>query len=197
MSNPTPKSSVTEPPQAAQPARRMLQCGLYFSIPTDPPRNVLDVLDAESALLRACVAERNSFPYSSGWMIAKVYIPATQRSRPDSGALGSLIRDAKLRTIDVVVVPQLSSLARNANSLVRILSELNACNVQVHSAREGIVINSSLLRVLLGVLASLDAKPDLSRGLQPHLCMRAGRSHDASPLRAPPPAPPQSTLSRK
>ena len=97
----------------------------------------------------------------SGWTIAKVYrekISGTKSAdaRPE---LKQLLIEAKQRKFEKVIVWSADRLARSMRHLVNVLGELNDCQVQIFSYKQGIDTSTpmgSTLWQFLGIFAEFE-----------------------------------------
>jgi len=91
-----------------------------------------------------------------GWTIAREYVDegvsGAKERRP---ALDDLVRDAKRRRHDVVVVWRLDRLGRNLRHLILLLDDLQATGVAFVSLSEGIDATTPAGRLQLHVLAAI------------------------------------------
>jgi DNA invertase Pin-like site-specific DNA recombinase len=91
-----------------------------------------------------------------GWTITREYadegISGSKERRP---ALDDLLRDAKRRRFDMVIVWSLDRLGRNLRHLVTLLDELQALNIALVSLRDGLDLSSASGRLQMHILAAL------------------------------------------
>ena len=91
-----------------------------------------------------------------GWTITKTYtdkgISGSTERRP---ALDELVRDARRRRFDVLVVWRLDRLGRNLRHLVMLLDELHALGIAFVTLGEGIDATTPAGRLQLHVLAAI------------------------------------------
>jgi DNA invertase Pin-like site-specific DNA recombinase len=90
------------------------------------------------------------------WTIAREYadegISGSLERRP---ALDELLRDAKRRRFDFVIVWSLDRLGRNLRHLVTLLDELQSLNVALISLRDGLDLSTAAGRLQMQILAAL------------------------------------------
>ena len=97
----------------------------------------------------------------SRWQVARVYrekISGT-RSAADRPELKKLLIEAKQRQFDKVLVWSADRLARSMRHLMTVLGELNDCNVQLFSYKQGVDTSTpmgSMLWQFLGIFAEFE-----------------------------------------
>jgi DNA invertase Pin-like site-specific DNA recombinase len=100
--------------------------------------------------------ELRQFVTARGWVPAIEYIDeGISGSRESRPALDSLIKDAKRRRLDVLVVWRLDRLGRSLRHLLVLLDELCALGVAFVSLGEGIDTSTPAGRLQLHVLGAL------------------------------------------
>lgn len=100
--------------------------------------------------------ELRQYVAARGWGPAREFvdegISGSKESRP---ALDGLIRDARRRRVDVLIVWRLDRLARSLRHLIFLLEELNALGVAFVSLGEGIDTSTPAGRLQLHVLGAI------------------------------------------
>src|SRR5262245_28737268 len=97
----------------------------------------------------------------SGWIISRTYRETVSGMKgvDHRPALKSLLKEARQRHFDKVVVWSADRLARSMRHLVNVLSELNDCKVQIFSYRQGVDTSTpmgSMLWQFLGIFAEFE-----------------------------------------
>ena len=91
-----------------------------------------------------------------GWTVTREYadegISGSKERRP---ALDELMRDAKRRRFDMVIVWSLDRLGRNLRHLVTLLDELQGLNIALVSLRDGLDLSTAAGRLQMQILAAL------------------------------------------
>lgn len=102
------------------------------------------------------VTELRRYCAARGWMISREYVDqgvsGTRERRP---ALDDLLRDAKRRRFDVLVVWRLDRLGRNLRHLILMLADVQAVGVAFVSLSEGIDATTPAGRLQLHVLGAI------------------------------------------
>jgi DNA invertase Pin-like site-specific DNA recombinase len=102
------------------------------------------------------LVELRRYCEARGWTIAKEFVDAgvsgAKERRP---ALDDLVRDAKRRRFDVLVVWRLDRLGRNLRHLILLLDDLQATGVAFVSLAEGIDATTPAGRLQLHVLGAI------------------------------------------
>jgi DNA invertase Pin-like site-specific DNA recombinase len=100
--------------------------------------------------------ELRRYTDARGWTVAKEYVDqgvsGAKERRP---ALDDLVRDAKRRRFDVLVVWRLDRLGRNLRHLILLLDDLQATGVAFVSLSEGIDATTPAGRLQLHVLGAI------------------------------------------
>jgi putative DNA-invertase from lambdoid prophage Rac len=100
--------------------------------------------------------ELRRYVEARGWTIAREYVDqgvsGAKERRP---ALDDLVRDAKRRRFDVLVVWRLDRLGRNLRHLILLLDDLQATGVAFVSLSEGIDATTPAGRLQLHVLGAI------------------------------------------
>ena len=121
-----------------------MRAGIYARVSTTDQHSENQLVE----LRRYCEAR--------GWTIAKEYVDqgvsGAKERRP---ALDDLVRDAKRRRFDVLVVWRLDRLGRNLRHLILLLDELQATGVAFVSLSEGIDATTPAGRLQLHVLGAI------------------------------------------
>jgi len=97
----------------------------------------------------------------SGWKIVRTYRETVSGTKgiDHRPALKSLLKEARQRQFDKVVVWSADRLARSMRHLVTVLSELNDCGVQLFSYRQGVDTSTpmgAMLWQFLGIFAEFE-----------------------------------------
>jgi DNA invertase Pin-like site-specific DNA recombinase len=102
------------------------------------------------------LVELRRYCAARGWAIAREYVDqgvsGAKERRP---ALDDLVRDAKRRRFDVLVVWRLDRLGRNLRHLILLLDDLQATGVAFVSLSEGIDATTPAGRLQLHVLGAI------------------------------------------
>jgi len=102
------------------------------------------------------LVELRRYCEARGWTITKEYVDhgvsGAKERRP---ALDDLVRDAKRRRLDTLVVWRLDRLGRNLRHLILLLDDLQATGVAFVSLAEGIDATTPAGRLQLHVLAAI------------------------------------------
>ena len=102
------------------------------------------------------LAELRRYVRARSWPAAVEYVDhGVSGAKDRRPALDRLIRDARRRRVDVLVVWRLDRLGRNLRHLVTLLDELHAVGVSFVSLGEGIDCTTPAGRLQLHVLAAL------------------------------------------
>jgi len=100
--------------------------------------------------------ELHQYAASRNWPTPQLYqdrgVSGTKSSRP---ALNDLLRDARRRKLDVVVVWRLDRLGRSLRHLILVLDDLRALGVDFVSLNEGIDTSTPAGRLQLHVLGAI------------------------------------------
>lgn len=121
-----------------------MRVGIYARVSTldqEPENQLLE--------LRKYVAAR-------GWTITKEYVDKGVSGSKDSRpALNDLLRDAKRRRLDVVVVWRLDRLGRNLKHLIMLMDDIQALGVKFVSLAEGIDCTTAAGQLQLHLLGAV------------------------------------------
>ena len=101
------------------------------------------------------LAELRRYVEARGWSAHEYTDKGVSGAKDKRPALDALIRDAKRRKFDVLVVWRLDRLGRNLRHLVTLLEELQVLGVSFVSLGEGIDCTTPAGRLQLHVLAAL------------------------------------------
>ena len=102
------------------------------------------------------LAELRRYVHARSWPAATEYVDhGVSGAKDRRPALDRLIKDAKRRRFDVLVVWRLDRLGRNLRHLVTLLDELHAVGVAFVSLGEGIDCTTPTGRLQLHILAAL------------------------------------------
>ncbi|MGI8440899.1 MAG: recombinase family protein [Thermoleophilaceae bacterium] len=135
-------------------------------------------LDAQEGRVRAYIEH-------AGWTLVEVYVEAGVSGRRDSRpALDRLLES--LDAIDVLVIPRLDRLGRNARGMLDLFARLKAAGVRLVSTEDGIDTGTSaggLLPNLMAVLAEYESEVlgERVRGVT-EARVRDGRHHGRPPF---------------
>ena len=99
--------------------------------------------------------ELRRYVEARGWTGSEYVDHGVSGAKDRRPALDRLIRDAKRRTVDTVVVWRLDRLGRSLKHLVTLLDELQALGVGFVSLGEGIDLQTPAGRLQLHILAAL------------------------------------------
>src|SRR4051812_40673097 len=101
-------------------------------------------------------AELRRYAGARGWTIIREYcdhgISGSRERRP---ALDELLRDAKRRRFDVLLVWRLDRLGRNLKHLITLLEELRALGIDFVSLAEGIDATTPAGRLQMHILGAI------------------------------------------
>ena len=101
------------------------------------------------------VAELRQYATARGWILHAEYcdtgVSGSKESRP---ALDRLMKDARRRKFDVLLVWRLDRLGRSLSHLVRLLDELNALGVGFVSLAESLDATTAAGKLMLHLLAA-------------------------------------------
>ena len=101
------------------------------------------------------LAELRRYAAARGWEASEYVDHGVSGSRARRAALDALLRDARRRRFDVLVVWRLDRLGRNLRHLVTLLDDLQALGVAFVSLGEGIDCTTPAGRLQLHILAAL------------------------------------------
>ena len=101
------------------------------------------------------LAELRRYAAARGWEVAEYVDHGVSGSEARRAALDALLRDARRRRFDVLVVWRLDRLGRNLRHLVTLLDDLQALGVAFVSLGEGIDCTTPAGRLQLHILAAL------------------------------------------
>ncbi|AMY09608.1 DNA-invertase hin [Luteitalea pratensis] len=120
-----------------------MRAALYARVSTldQEPENQLLELRAYAAL--------------RGWQVREYVDHGVSGARESRPALDALVRDAKRRRFDVLVVWRLDRLGRNLRHLVLLLDELQATGVDFVTLGEGIDTSTPAGRLQLHILSAM------------------------------------------
>jgi len=100
--------------------------------------------------------ELRQYVTARGWTIAQEFVDSAvsgmKESRPE---LDALLKDARRRKFDTLLVWSLDRVGRNLRHLLGVLEELQSLNVAFISLRDGIDMSSAAGRLQLAVLGAL------------------------------------------
>lgn len=99
--------------------------------------------------------ELHQFATARGWTVVEYRDEGISGSRQSRPALDRLVRDAKRRRFDVLVVWKLDRLGRSLRHLILLLDELSALGVAFVSLGEGIDATTPAGRLQLHVLGAI------------------------------------------
>lgn len=99
--------------------------------------------------------ELRTYASHRGWQVREYIDHGVSGARESRPALDALVRDAKRRRFDVLVVWRLDRLGRNFRHLVVLLDELQALGVAFVTLGEGIDTSTPAGRLKLHVLSAL------------------------------------------
>ena len=98
--------------------------------------------------------ELRQYADARGWTVTE-YTDTISGARDRRPALDRLVKDARRRRVDVVIVWRLDRLGRSLKHLVNLLDELQAIGVSFISLNEGIDLGTPSGRLQLHVLSAL------------------------------------------
>jgi DNA invertase Pin-like site-specific DNA recombinase len=146
MANPEPTVGETELPSTTNPnTGRRAVCALYMRVST---RNHGQTTDTQAVALRE-YAERRGFDVVE---YRDEGISGTKDRRP---ALDRLMRDARLRKLDCVVVARFDRFARSVSHLLRALEEFRDLGVDFISLGESIDTSTSVGKMIFTVISAV------------------------------------------
>ena len=101
------------------------------------------------------VQELRRYVAARGWQATEFIDRGVSGARESRPALDSLVRDARRRRFDVLVVWRLDRLGRNLRHLILLLDELTALGIDFVSLNEGIDTSTPAGRLQLHLLAAI------------------------------------------
>ena len=105
--------------------------------------------DPQNQLLRL-----RAFADAKGWAVSE-YVDVASGGNPRRPGLDALIKDCKLRGIDIVVATKIDRLARSIVNLLNVLEQLDKWGVQVVFLDQPIDTRNASGRLTLNILAAL------------------------------------------
>ena len=99
--------------------------------------------------------ELRRYAEARGWQSVEFIDKGVSGARESRPALDALLRDARRRRLDAVVVWRLDRLGRNLRHLIMLLDELTALGVSFVSLGEGIDTTTPAGRLQLHILAAI------------------------------------------
>jgi DNA invertase Pin-like site-specific DNA recombinase len=100
-------------------------------------------------------AELEEYCAKRGWSVKEYSDVGVSGARDSRPALDALLRDARRRRFDVLVVWRLDRLGRSLRHLLQVLEELDAIGITFVSLGEGIDLGTAAGRLQLHILAAL------------------------------------------
>lgn len=100
------------------------------------------------------LTELNKFVESKGWNIVHIYEDQKTGTNVNREGLQAMLRDAKLKKFDAVLVYKMDRFARSLKDLINMLQELNDCGVQFVSLKDNLDLTTSAGRLMMGILGA-------------------------------------------
>jgi DNA invertase Pin-like site-specific DNA recombinase len=101
------------------------------------------------------LAELRRYVTARGWTATEYVDQGVSGAKDSRPALDEMLKDARRRRLDVIVVWRLDRLGRNLKHLITLLDDLNALRVAFVSLGEGIDATTAAGRLQFSILSSI------------------------------------------